>query len=304
MSKSYRNGAFALGIILATSAWPQSASEEEPRQEESATNTQDNGEGQYAKPQDLTPALENIEAAIRDLIAEEDKVETQRRRDAESRDLNAQEGMAWWAELMFYAAAATVVLTLAALYAIIRTLHHTRRAADYTEGMLVEAKTTTRAAQDAVIATRDIGEKQLRAYLYVSKSRSEIIGTSKTKNIDVIVVTIVFKNFGATPATEIECTIANRCVTYGTRMPDNTDYTAIEVDMACAPNYSFSLVYPCHLPVGAIEAVKSGGLQFELHFRMKYRDVFGNLQLHEDVCMADSTTIGIGLIGKHGDGKK
>ena len=62
---------------------------------------------------------------------------------------NAQEGMAWWAELMFYATAATVLLTFAALGAIIRTLHHTKRAADYTEHMLAEAKATTNEARTA-----------------------------------------------------------------------------------------------------------------------------------------------------------
>ncbi len=54
--------------------------------------------------------------------------------------------MAQWAEWMFYAAAATVALTLAALFAIIRTLVHTRRAADYTRDMLVEAEKSTAAA--------------------------------------------------------------------------------------------------------------------------------------------------------------
>lgn len=137
--------------ILSAEALAQTAPEDQPRQEESTTDADQNSQNQNENSVRLTSALEGIESAIRDLIAEEDKIETQRQQDAEDRDLKAQEGMAWWAELMFYSAVATVILTVVALFAIIRTLHHTRRAADYTKDMLTEARRGTSAVNRAWI---------------------------------------------------------------------------------------------------------------------------------------------------------
>lgn len=54
---------------------------------------------------------------------------------------------------MFYAAAATVVLTFAALVAIVRTLHHTKRAADSTKEMVIHAALATKAAEESVRIT-------------------------------------------------------------------------------------------------------------------------------------------------------
>lgn len=127
MLKSYWIVTVAFGLtVLTAEVRGQAATEDEPRQEESAADTNENRPDQNSQTVDLAPALKGIETAIRNLVAEEDKIQAQRREDAEGRDLEAQEGMALWAEWMFYTSTATVVLTLAALFAIVRTLHHTR----------------------------------------------------------------------------------------------------------------------------------------------------------------------------------
>jgi hypothetical protein len=194
MFKSYWIIAATLGIAaLATESWGQSAAEDQPRQEESATNANNDSNAQNGQPVNITTSLKNIEAAIRDLIAEEDQIAANAQQNREKRDLEAQEGMARWAEWMFYATAATVALTLAALFAIIRTLHHTRRAADYTKDMLVEANRSAAAAEDAVAATRDVGEKQVRAYLHVKSVAFVISG-------DGFGAKLLLANAGQSPA--------------------------------------------------------------------------------------------------------
>lgn len=133
-------------------------------------------EGPTEQPQtiDITPTLKRIETAIRDLIAEEDKLEREGEKQRDIRDLDAQEAMADWAKGMFWASVATVLLTFAALIAIIKTLKHTKRAADYASDMVKEAKDTTaaaiyaaKAAEAANAQTAKASELDARAYLAV-----------------------------------------------------------------------------------------------------------------------------------------
>jgi len=130
------------------------AIENQPRQESGGTDGQPRPSDGQPRPSqdgagvvDPTPALQDIESAIRDLVSRVDEDERRQEVERSLRNLNAQENMVWWAEMMFYASAASVILTLFALIAIVRTLTHTRRAADAAVGMLDEAATATQAAQ-------------------------------------------------------------------------------------------------------------------------------------------------------------
>ena len=68
---SFRSWMFAvaIGLTLALSgqALSQAAAEDQPRQEEGATATDEGGGDQEREPIDLTSAIEGIESAIRDL---------------------------------------------------------------------------------------------------------------------------------------------------------------------------------------------------------------------------------------------
>lgn len=146
---------------------------------------------------DPSPALQGIEAAIRELAAEEDEREQRAQERREQRDLAAQEAMAFWAEWMTYATGATVFLTLIGLAALIRTLHHTKRAADYTGTMLDEAKRATEAAQATVDITKRIGEAQTRAYLSIERV------TLFFPDPDNMTLDVVVKNTGQSPAVRV-----------------------------------------------------------------------------------------------------
>jgi hypothetical protein len=153
---SFRNWVYVFAITgltlsLSGQAWSQSAIEGEPRQEESTADVQQDSQEKQKLTGDLIPALNDIESAIRDLIAEEDKIASEAQRSREKRGLYAQEAMAEWAKWMFFATLATVLLTFVALVYIRRTL--------------LETKDAVRAADETVVATREIGQAQVRAYL-------------------------------------------------------------------------------------------------------------------------------------------
>lgn len=159
---------------------------------------------------DLAPFLQGIESAIRESVAGEDQAERQRQQEYEERDLNAQEEMALWAKGMFWATVAAVVLTFAALIAIIRTLHHTRIAAEQSVVMADQAKLATKAAQDAIAVTNRLGEAQVRAYLSITEVTAIIVG------IDTDAVLLDFRismqNGGQSPARDVRAKIEGRGV--------------------------------------------------------------------------------------------
>lgn len=124
----------------------------------SISNSERSKNAQSLNPPEYLSALDGIESAIRDLIAEEDKIESERLRAQVDRDLNAQESMAKWAGVMAWLTGLTALLTAAALVFIWRTLY-------YTKEMLKEAEITTAAAVKTVKDTREIGQAQVRAYL-------------------------------------------------------------------------------------------------------------------------------------------
>lgn len=169
--------ATAFGIALSFQALAQEAipspSEgepvSEPRQEESAPAGEQRSAQEEQTALDVVPALDRIETAIRELIAEEDQIQRREQEARENRDLAAQEEMAKWAMWMFWATFATVLLTFAALAAIIRTLHHTRRAADYAKDMVAEAKETTKAARDSVGEARKGAEAASAANILAAR---------------------------------------------------------------------------------------------------------------------------------------
>jgi hypothetical protein len=147
----------AFGLAIAGSLQAQqiesrTTAENQPRHEESTADAAYPGESQQQKPVDFTSLLEGIETAIRDLIAGEDKIAAQAQQDRENRYLQAQESMARNAMWMLYATAANVLLTFAALIAIIKTLHQTKRAAVSSEEMLKKAEKATTATFEVVKA--------------------------------------------------------------------------------------------------------------------------------------------------------
>ena len=150
-------------------------------------------------PEQLTPALRQIESAIRELVNQQRAAQEKGPAQHEIKDLEAQDDMALWAKLMFFATMVAVGLTGAGIWLIKRTLDETKVAAKHTEGMLKEAKQTTEAAHVAIQATDKNAERQLRAYVQVEDIQLELPPAVPVGGRKYVIV-INIKNSGQTPA--------------------------------------------------------------------------------------------------------
>lgn len=140
----------------------------EPRQEPGAEQRQPRAGEQGADAEPLVPALNAIETAIRDLIAEDDAQQRERQEHHEIADLQAQKDMAFWAERMTWATYGSVALTFAGVLLIWRTLKHTRRTADAAIAAVEEGQRTADAAIEANRINRDMFIRDQRAWLSIS----------------------------------------------------------------------------------------------------------------------------------------
>lgn len=201
---------FALGLaLLSGQAWSQGTTEDQPRQEYSAPDSNANSDSQNGQPIDLSPALEGIEAAIRELIADEDQIEAHRKQEAEQRDLRAQEEMAKWSFWMTLATIGGVVATFVGLALLSRTLHHTRRAADYTQRMLTEAEATTSEARNANVTNRVVGQAQIRPWVLFDGLLDIPEDDAANNNAPILKLALRWKNFGGTPAIKMQMQTAD-----------------------------------------------------------------------------------------------
>ncbi|PIL14304.1 hypothetical protein P775_26735 [Puniceibacterium antarcticum] len=295
--------AIAFGLIACLgAAQEQPTPKDQPGQSESATNAGDGGQENQYKTIELTSALDRIEAAIRDLIAEEDKIEQERAREQASRDLNAQEGMAWWAELMFYATAATVALTFVALFAIIRTLFHTKRAADAAHDMVDEARATTTAAERGALVAREIGEAQVRAYVSVDE-----ISISESPDAQGrYEARVTLKNTGQSPAWEVhnELQVAFAATFPPTIIRANSiPLPPVKAQAGSAKNdipAGNFLHAKSHTPVGMCnqnskDLIAKGYAVLFARGWVEYKDVFGGLHRTEYTWHRDRETIDAGF---------
>ena len=145
--------AIALGVVLAGLAswisWDISAEQAEirVRGEQSA-----NQHIEYAQDRIRQTCLDRDLAALSECIAKE-IVSAQDHSRAE-RDLYAQQAMALWAKIMAVVTFLGLGLTSLGIYLVWGTLDQTKAA--------------TKAAVEAVNVTREIGQRQVRAYLWVA----------------------------------------------------------------------------------------------------------------------------------------
>ena len=233
----------------------------------------DQGQNKEPTSEKLSPSLDRIEAAIRDLVAQERAAQRQGPKNNEIRDLEAQEGMALWAKAMFWATIAAVLLTFAGIVLIWRTLIHTRHAAEAARNMVTEgAKTTiaaieaTNAAVNANFIARETSERQLRAYVTI-----EAIQTHPGD--DPMSYRLEWKNTGQTPATDV-LTYTN----WESRidaLPDDFPYPKASINDAAALGPGQHVhAWPIFIPGETIERVRRGILRLYVWGAAEYNDTF------------------------------
>lgn len=270
MSKSYLIRILAaIGIVLCATI---AQSQEQPQA------LQNPPQASNEKPEeDIRPSfvvgLEGIEKAIRESIRDESEAERNRQTEIAEKDLAAQTEMAKWAFEMAVAAIAAAVFTLLGLILIARTLHHTKRAADYTRDMLKEAKKTTDASMAIVKADR--------AWMIHSEVLVLPSGNNNHNEVESFSFLMRFQNFGRSPAQD---------TTIGTKISENPDeivaFIAGFLDEVIDPtdgsaigtNQSMS-GSPQNVPISQISRYFSHK-EFSLYIGavIKYRDIFGEVR--------------------------
>jgi len=116
-------------------------------------------------PELLAPVLNEINAALRELVSEERAAQSKEPSQTDKSDLEAQQAMAVWAQAMFWATLATVFVAIVGVIYVRRTLLESRR----------------------------IGQSEVRAYLYCSGGHY-IAGRSRLD------VRIAIENMGGSPS--------------------------------------------------------------------------------------------------------
>lgn len=243
----------------------------EPRHEAGTNAEGENADQQSASPLNEVAIFERLgrlEATI-ETVRSDQKGDGQI--DREVRDLQAQEDMAFWAKAMFWATAGTVVLTLLALLALIRTLHHTRRAADYAKDMVDEAKNTTTAAVESLRLTEKHGRAQLRAYLTLKEC-----SVPDSIPDGFLGVRFLVENSGQTPANIRRiCTVA-RAVTGKIMKHDISNGT----DRAYRATIGAGHAMTMHGGNTLVrmdkfhDKIKSGDMSIVAHISIEYADIF------------------------------
>lgn len=284
----------AIALVIAAQTVPLYA-QERPQpalQGEPEATGQNAGGGspstQQAGPEDsdsapLLTAIQSIEAAIRELVAEEDKVAAEQRDALDQADLRAQESMALWAFWMFVASAFSVFLTGVGVLLIWRTLIYTRDAAQYAKvaadhagAGVKEAKKATVAARDTVTVTRDLGMAQLRPYIFCKSA-------SYTLTKESMDVQLELGNVGISPAGEVRIVgkgtinwiggIRPRVISWGELESYGTDAQPIGPGGSITEEVYFFQKEPDEDSFGTLKLKDANTV--ELHIDVRWLDVFG-----------------------------
>lgn len=134
------------------------------------------------------------------------------------------------------------------------------------------SETSATAAQEAVTHARETAQKQLRAYVTITKHR--ILDYRLVENHDLIPCVLI-KNRGQTPALNVTVTIKAYVVP-----PEEVDDHPLEVDpsgeFTLAPGERTSMTADLPtLDAGLVAEIQNGAITILLQCQVDYEDVFG-----------------------------
>ncbi|WP_439476392.1 hypothetical protein [Brevundimonas sp.] len=191
----------------------------------------------------------------------------------EQRDLEAQEAMALWSARMFWATAASVLLSGVGVVLIFLTFRESRRGAEAADLMAGEAAKSTLAAikaADIAEAAQKSNEKQMRAYVVVCQ----------TDNVDLVAgqrpaVQYTMINRGVTPALDVRVFVCGM-------EADDAHTAAIKfrpksgkIDLGAGQASAQTERSDVAVTQAQVDALMQGrrGVVFAIYIR--YRDIFG-----------------------------
>lgn len=165
----------------------------------------------YQQPVDISPVQDALDGIARAVKSLKDNPEADAEKRRAERDLQAQEDMAKWAERLLWATVASLLLTVAGITLIWRTLVHTKRAADAGDKMVVQAISSTKAAVDAANAADATAKIMMAVETPIVRPtflrsaantiRSDLgHGRTAVTGYEFFIKEVTFRNYGKTPA--------------------------------------------------------------------------------------------------------
>ena len=187
MHDSFRNGTFALGLVAAVilsalliAVWQSSAIYHQ-RSAQAEYKAQGYASDRDAEIEDICGRMAFGDAI--ECIREE--IQAAQESQRAEYDLKAQQEMADWAFWMIVASVAAVVVTATGVVYVAATLGQTRKG--------------VKAAVDVVDVTREMGQRQMRAYVGVTKGRA-----TYDKDTGNLQYSVTIENTGQTPAYNVQ----------------------------------------------------------------------------------------------------
>ncbi len=264
MHDSFRNGTFALGLVAAvilaalfTAVW-QSSAIYHHRSAQAEYKAQGYASDRDAEIEDICGrmALGNAIECIREKI--QATQESQRAQD----DLKAQQEMADWAFWMIVASVAAVVVTATGVVYVAATLGQTRKG--------------VQAAVDVVDVTREMNQRQMRAYVGIVKGEASLDKTTGKLHYRVTI-----ENTGQTPAHNLAIVVMHSYV--GNRAKRKARFSH---ELYSGSRGTIFPKIPAHITrsvdfppeFDVIQKCLDGEGEFFVHGYMRYCDVFGRLR--------------------------
>jgi hypothetical protein len=216
--------------------------------------------------------LDTLQNQIKDftraLVTAIDKPKSADEEERAKRDLKAQEEMAFWAKLMFFAAGVEACLTGIGVFLVWRTLLHTKRAADAAQDAVSEASAATASAAETA-------KRQLRAYVF-----AENVRIHEVKIGHIPKVTIVVKNTGQTPAYDLTGNFGMGFFDFPfvnlPELPTAKELSKIAIGPQASVNHSAALSVP--LEKKHIDALHENRGAIAVTGKINYRDAFNGNQ--------------------------
>lgn len=234
-------------------------------------------------------ALKGIEAAIRELIVDENEIESKRQENRDKRHLKAQERVVILAEYMFYLGLATISLTFLVLLTIIKTLRQTQRAANATSEMLIEAKKTTAAA----LSANNIVRHGQRAWICFENfiTHPHVNSVLDGERVPYfVVIKLSFMNRGNGPAFNTACHIQTKIAKKSEPVP--TFQPAPPKDdfqMVAGPNQTIAF-NAAYLKEEDLAEMKSDKSYLYIYALIKYDTQHSDIEGTSEICLRFTLT--------------
>lgn len=181
---------------------------------------------------------------------------------------------AWW---QLWLSGLGVLGLCITLWFNFRALKLAEGASEETKGALAIAERNADAAAEHVIIARDSAKHQLRPYLYIERIEP-IILLSETRNIS-----IKLKNFGKTPAENVEISNSFRLCKSGQAVSKTTDLSKRSKSRDIPPGHTQTSLIPISYDdwTAAVELIKNGDVILVIDILYKYTG-FDRVQYEPD----------------------